>query len=149
MLSFLTTDHPSDVVPMLKPSLRAKGLHIGRWRLVRMDEDEDEPETVAPSSPTKATTNGRASPVKLTSPTKTTHNQPQKKRKHPKVVITELLEPGENTPKYEFEMELTLKETQRGRWNKLDLDHYASINLATGEALGLSLKHQKPFYFSK
>lgn len=134
---------------MLKPSLRAKGLHIGRWRLVRMDEDEDEPETAAPSSPTKATTNGRTSPVKPTGPTKTTRNQPQKKRKHPKVVITELLEPGENTPKYEFEMELTLKETQRGRWNKLDLDHYASINLATGEALGLSLKHQKPFYFSK
>ncbi|EKD00422.1 F-box domain-containing protein [Trichosporon asahii var. asahii CBS 8904] len=149
VLSFLTTDHPSDVVPMLKPSLRAKGLHIGRWRLVRMDEDEDEPETAAPSSPTKATTNGRTSPVKPTGPTKTTRNQPQKKRKHPKVVITELLEPGENTPKYEFEMELTLKETQRGRWNKLDLDHYASINLATGEALGLSLKHQKPFYFSK
>lgn len=150
MLSFLTTDHPSDVVPMLKPSLRAKGLHVGRWRLVRMDEDEDEPETQqVPTSPTKATTNGRTSPVKPTSPSNTTHHQLQKKRKHPKVVITELLEPGENTPKYEFEMELTLKETQRGRWNKLDLDHYASINLATGEALGLSLKHQKPFYFSK
>lgn len=87
--------------------------------------------------------NGRTSPVK------SNLTQLQKKRKHPKVIITELLEPGENTPKYEFEMELTLKETQRGKWNKLDLDHYASINLSTGEALGLSLKHQKPFYFSK
>lgn len=35
------------------------------------------------------------------------------------------------------------------RWNKLDILNYQSINLATGESLGLSLKHQKPFYFSK
>lgn len=35
------------------------------------------------------------------------------------------------------------------RWNKLDLMHYNSINLLTGETLELSLKNQKPFYFSK
>lgn len=46
-------------------------------------------------------------------------------------------------------MELSLKETQRGRWNKLDIDSYRSINLANEEVLALSLKHQKPFYFSK
>lgn len=46
-------------------------------------------------------------------------------------------------------MELNLKETQRGRWNKLDIENYRSINLVTDEVLGLGLKHQKPFYFSK
>lgn len=35
------------------------------------------------------------------------------------------------------------------RWNKLDLLHYNSTNLMTGENLELSLKNQKPFYFSK
>lgn len=63
------------------------------------------------------------------------------------MLVTDLLEPG--TAKYEFEMELALRETGRGRWNKLDLVNYSSINLATGESLGLSLRHQKPFYFSK
>ncbi|CAK9782454.1 hypothetical protein CC85DRAFT_146955 [Cutaneotrichosporon oleaginosum] len=110
VISFLTTDHPSEVVPLLKPTLRAKGLHFGRWQLVRSED--------------------------------------KRGRKRPRVLITDLIEPGSNA-KYEFEMELTLRETGRGRWNKLDLVSYSSINLATGEALGLSLKHQKPFYFSK
>ncbi|GMK57875.1 hypothetical protein CspeluHIS016_0407090 [Cutaneotrichosporon spelunceum] len=110
VISFLTTDHPSDVVPLLKPTLRAKGLHFGRWRLVRAEDERG--------------------------------------RKRPRVLVTDLVEPGVGA-KYEFEMELTLRETGRGRWNKLDLVSYSSINLATGEALGLSLKHQKPFYFSK
>lgn len=35
------------------------------------------------------------------------------------------------------------------RWNKLDLQAYQSINMETEETLLLSLKHQKPFYFSK
>jgi F-box protein 9 len=96
------TNSPSAVVPILRPSLRSKGLHFGRWRIEKG-----------------------------------------------KVFITDLLEPGIKTPKYEFEMELNLKETQRGKWNKLDIHRYSSINLADGEVLGLSLKHQKPFYFSK
>lgn len=110
VISFLTTDHPSDVVPLLKPTLRAKGLHFGRWRLIRAEDD--------------------------------------KGRKRPRVLVTDLVEPGSDA-KYEFEMELGLRETGRGRWNKLDILSYSSINLATGESLGLSLKHQKPFYFSK
>lgn len=60
-----------------------------------------------------------------------------------------MLEPGAETPKYEFEMELHLRETGRGRWNKLDMLSYNSIHLGSGETLGLSLKNQKPFYFSK
>lgn len=98
------------MIPLLKPTLRAKGLHFGRWRLERSEDERG--------------------------------------RKRPRVVVSDLVEPGVNA-KYEFEMELALRETGRGRWNKLDLASYSSINLATGETLGLSLKHQKPFYFSK
>jgi len=73
----------------------------------------------------------------------------KQEKKRATVVITDLLEPGSERPKYQFEMELSLRETGRGRWNKLDMLRYNSINLSTGESLGLSLKHQKPFYFSK
>ena len=65
-----------------------------------------------------------------------------------RVLISDLVEPGIQ-PKYSFEMELQLRTTTRGRWNKLDMESYSSINLSTDEHLGLSLKHQKPFYFSK
>ena len=107
-------------MPTLRPSLRAKGLHIGTYTLVPPDfEDDHSTQTV--SGPKKRT----------------------------RILITDLLEPGASEPKYEFEMELSLRETSRGRWNKLDILDYRSINLQTGEVLGLALKHQKPFYFSK
>jgi hypothetical protein len=66
-----------------------------------------------------------------------------------RIEITQLLEPGLDAPKYEFVMLLDLRETGRGRWNKLEMDEYKSIHLGNGEVLGLGLKHQKPFYFSK
>lgn len=110
MISFLTTDHPSDVVPILKRGLRAKGLNLGQWEMI--------------------------------------HEVDAKSKKRARVLITGLMEPGGNM-KYEFEMELGLRETSRGRWNKLDINSYSSIHVASGEVLGLSLKHQKPFYFSK
>ena len=90
----------------------------------------------------------------------------EKGREVPKIELRSLLEPGV-TPKYEFEMDLCLKTTHRGRyaeqktgwghlftillcrWNKLEMLTYQSVNLLNGEALGLSLKYQKPFYFSK
>lgn len=117
---------PSDVIPTLRPSLRAKGLHFGEWQLVRPELDD------------AGSSKGEIS-----------------------VIIKNLVEPGVNNVRYEFEMKLGLKSTQRGRfvrinptmltfrWNKLDLQAYQSINLETEETLTLSLKHQKPFYFSK
>jgi len=117
--SWELTRSPSEVVPLLKPSLRAKGLHIGTY-------------TLAPVAP----------PAENSSDSKV-------KRLNRRIIISELLEPGNPAPKYEFEMELSLRETSRGRWNKLDITSYQSVNLATGEVLGLALKHQKPFYFSK
>nr|XP_019011236.1 uncharacterized protein I206_04548 [Kwoniella pini CBS 10737]OCF50017.1 hypothetical protein I206_04548 [Kwoniella pini CBS 10737] len=127
VISFLTTDHPSEIVPSLRPSIRGKGLHFGRWRLLRSDSSEfDENPNI----------------VKL----------PKEEiggKRSARVIITDLLEPGNASPKYEFEMELLLKSTGRGRWNKLEILEYRSINLLTGEVLALALKHQKPFYFSK
>nr|XP_018263038.1 uncharacterized protein I303_04528 [Kwoniella dejecticola CBS 10117]OBR85196.1 hypothetical protein I303_04528 [Kwoniella dejecticola CBS 10117] len=127
VISFLTTDHPSDIVPSLRPSMRGKGLHFGRWRLLRSDSPEfDENPNI----------------VKLP-------KEEKGGKRVARVIISDLLEPGNESPKYEFEMELLLKSTGRGRWNKLEILEYRSINLLTGEVLALALKHQKPFYFSK
>ncbi len=35
-----------------------------------------------------------------------------------------------------------------GRWNKMDMLEYRSINLRTGDDEPLSHKHARPFYFS-
>ncbi|KAF9240634.1 hypothetical protein BU15DRAFT_87547 [Melanogaster broomeanus] len=36
-----------------------------------------------------------------------------------------------------------------GRWNKLDLVSYESVNIEDGEVVPLPLKHERPFWFSK
>ena len=140
------TISPSEIVPLLKQSLRAKGLHIGRY-------------TIIPASKSKshASTNGNAShqPEHSQHPSRHPESRENKEPKqkeedtHARIRITDLIEPDHPTPKYEFEMDLSLRETSRGRWNKLSIEEYRSINLATGEVMALGLKHQKPFYFSK
>ncbi|KAH8084780.1 hypothetical protein HD553DRAFT_272098 [Filobasidium floriforme] len=124
VIALLTTDHPVDVVHNIKPSLRAKGTLMGRWSLSDWDPEmeKDRP----PFPPHAHATH----PINLIS-------------------ITDLIEPGVAHPKYSFEMNLDLRSAQRGRWNKLVMRDYQSVRLGTGEALGLSLKHQKPFFFSK
>lgn len=161
VISFLTTEHPSDVVPNLNPSLRGKGLHFGRWRLIRSDDVEEEEEMekikgekaakeeemVTDDKEDKADKADEKDLYKNTKANKKNAKNTAKKRAY--IQITDLLEPGVADPKYEFEMELALRETNRGRWNKLDLARYSTVNLATGEVLHLSLRQQKPFYFSK
>lgn len=50
--------------------------------------------------------------------------------------------------KYAFRMVLTLRCTSRGKWNKMEMVEYCSINLSTGEVLPLPQKHDRPFHFS-
>lgn len=147
MISLLTTDQPVDVVHTVKPSLRQKGLLFGRWSLESAAVSEEEEK--------KTEVDTHASElIGLIDEATTTTTSPDRKVGVPdpadrrRVVIRTLLEPGV-IPKYEFEMDLALKTTTRGRWNKLEMKTYQSVNLANGEALGLSLKHQRPFYFSK
>lgn len=82
------------MVPLLKPNLRSKGLHFGQWRLLRSDSDENTVDHL------DKTLQGKL--------------KSRDGKKRPRIVVTDLAEPGRE-PKYEFEMELVLKETQRGR----------------------------------
>ncbi|KAF8141518.1 hypothetical protein EV363DRAFT_1391970 [Boletus edulis] len=51
--------------------------------------------------------------------------------------------------RYHFQMTLTLRSKPLGRWNKLDLVSYESVNIEDGEVMPLPLKHERPFWFSK
>lgn len=95
---------PSEVVPLLRPSIRGKGLHFGHWRLIRSDS----PENMIPSS----ISNPETKSIEIDG-TNTKSKKEEKKRA--RIVITDLMEPGTEVPKYEFEMELGLRETGRGR----------------------------------
>ncbi|KZP01447.1 hypothetical protein CALVIDRAFT_559264 [Calocera viscosa TUFC12733] len=56
---------------------------------------------------------------------------------------------GRAALKYEFAMDLMLTSARNMRWNKLEMQWYASVNLDTGEVQDLPIKRERPFYFSK
>ncbi|TFK53425.1 hypothetical protein OE88DRAFT_1655559, partial [Heliocybe sulcata] len=72
------------------------------------------------------------------------------------VYITDLIDPSSLDPgasysskRYAFQMTLSLRSRPLGRWNKLDMAAYETVNLETGETELLPLKHDRPFWFSK
>ncbi|KAJ1572574.1 hypothetical protein NDA12_006194 [Ustilago hordei] len=65
----------------------------------------------------------------------------------PKVVVEDLRD--KSMQKYAFRMVFGLRSTTRGRWNKLNLLEYYSVNLTNGEVLPLPQKHSRPFHFSR
>ena len=50
---------------------------------------------------------------------------------------------------YTFQMTLRLRPSGAGRFHKLDMLEYASLNLHTGEVLPFAHRHAKPFVFSR
>ncbi|KZT20088.1 hypothetical protein NEOLEDRAFT_1182822 [Neolentinus lepideus HHB14362 ss-1] len=98
---------PQQIIPLLKSSLRMKGMTIGNWRL-------------------EGTT----------------------------VYITDLIDPSSldvsrTSKRYAFQMTLSLRSRPLGRWNKLVMSTYETVNIETGETELLPLKHDRPFWFSK
>ncbi|EJD07709.1 uncharacterized protein FOMMEDRAFT_71607 [Fomitiporia mediterranea MF3/22] len=93
---------PQTIVPLLKSTLRMKGLFIGNWTL-------------------EGTT----------------------------ICIRDLMDPTGDNARYTFQMTLHLRSRPLGRWNRLDLTGYESINVETEEAVPFVLKHERPFWFSK
>jgi len=51
--------------------------------------------------------------------------------------------------RYVFVMSLELKSRPLGRWNRLDIHSYDTLNLETGDLTPVALKHERPFWFSK
>lgn len=65
------------------------------------------------------------------------------------VYITELLDPSGGPLRYAFRMTLKLRSRPLGRWNRLDFHAYESVEIESGEATPVALKHERPFWFSK
>ncbi|KAG9010655.1 hypothetical protein FRB94_010132 [Tulasnella sp. JGI-2019a] len=65
------------------------------------------------------------------------------------VLIEDLLDSEGIFTRYSFEMTLELQSRPVGRWNRLSITEYNSINLSTDESQPLALKHERPFWFSK
>ena len=65
------------------------------------------------------------------------------------VHITDLLDPAGGAMRYTFQMILDLRSRPLGRWNRLDFREYDSVEIASGEATPLALKHERPFWFSR
>ncbi|KAJ7446724.1 hypothetical protein FB451DRAFT_1148253 [Mycena latifolia] len=59
--------------------------------------------------------------------------------------------PGSSEPyaRYSFSMILSLRSRPTGRWNKLELTAYNSVDLENGNTTPLGLRHERPFWFSK
>ena len=74
-------------------------------------------------------------------------DQEEGRPRGPKVVVEDLRD--KSMQKYAFRMVFGLRSTTRGRWNKLDLLEYFSVNLTNGEVLPLPQKHSRPFHFSR
>lgn len=140
------------MVHNIKRSLRAKGTLFGRWALSDWDPDMEKDRARLPVNELDPAwpPDSRAAQKNQTAAPPPAHTVAVTGG-HPinLISISDMLEPGVPHPKYSFEMNLELRSAQRGRWNKLVMRDYQSVRLGTGEALGLSLKHQKPFFFSK
>ncbi|KAI9456950.1 hypothetical protein HD554DRAFT_2144238 [Boletus coccyginus] len=121
VLSLLANEEyqPTLVIPMLKPSLRMKGFYIGDWRL-------------------------EGSRVLITNLVERYPHATHASSAHPSH--------HSHTPqptRYHFQMTLALRSKPLGRWNKLDLVSYESVNIEDEEVVLLPLKHERPFWFSK
>lgn len=62
------------------------------------------------------------------------------------IVMEDLHDP--TLPGYTFQMTLHMRSSP-GRWHRLDVVEYASLNLHTGEVLPIPHKHARPFLFSR
>ena len=150
MLSLLANEEldPQQVVPLLKPTLRMKvkfqtaflsatpiftsiqGLFIGEWalddRIVYITNLSD-------------ASNASKLPLPTTFPSSS--------------ISTSSLHPNPNasshSTRYVFQMTLNLQSRPLGKWNKLEFSGYDSVDLGSGETIPLTLKHERPYYFSK
>ncbi|KAF8634601.1 hypothetical protein AX17_004190 [Amanita inopinata Kibby_2008] len=142
VLSLLANEEmsPQQVIPLLKPSLRMKGLSLGTWQLIGntvhlnlIDAGEQLPAALPPSF----------SPL---IPFFDSEFSGSRAHRHP---VHGRASSPERRTRYMFVMILDLRSRPLGRWNRLDIESYNSVDLETGDMTPVALKHERPFWFSK
>ncbi|KAF6761612.1 hypothetical protein DFP72DRAFT_879128 [Ephemerocybe angulata] len=179
VLSLLANEEysPKAVIPILKPTLRMKGFYIGNWYLTGttlsvVNLMDASGKYVVPLHDATTLTSDwsslgfdRPSPAPSGTATPTTNPAPSSSTNHPTAHPTSARggrgghshqgHSGQSNAaapeqiRYVFDMSLQLKSKPLGRWNKLDMETYDSVNLETGEVHPFPLKHERPFWFSK
>ncbi|KXN87426.1 F-box only protein 9 [Leucoagaricus sp. SymC.cos] len=137
VLSLLANEEhpPQTIINMLKPSLRMKGLYIGTWSLSGT--------AIVLSNLFDAS--GQYSILGLEEEPPPNHQHHHHHGHHSHSGSS-----GERRPsRYVFQMGLDLTSRPLGRWNRLDIDSYDTLNLETGDVTPIILKHERPFWFSK
>ncbi|KDQ61724.1 hypothetical protein JAAARDRAFT_150624 [Jaapia argillacea MUCL 33604] len=129
VLSLLANEEmePQQVIPLLKPSLRKKGFSIGSWALSGTTvyiTDLVDPSSLPPLPSHSHSHSHHHNHI---------HNTDRERR----------------TLRYVFQMTLTLRSRPMGRWNKLEINAYETVDIEDGEVCALPLKHERPFWFSK
>ncbi|KAF8892250.1 hypothetical protein BD779DRAFT_1610373 [Infundibulicybe gibba] len=125
VLSLLANEEqsPQQIIPLLKPGLRMKGLSLGTWYL-------------------SGTTIHLSNLIEVG--TRVPHSTPA-----PGAHRLYALPPVENPARYAFGMLLSLRSRPTGKWNRLDIQSYDSVSLETGDVTPIALKHERPFWFSR
>lgn len=177
VLSLLANEekHPQEIIPLLKPSLRMKGLFVGHWKLlgttVHLSNLVDAsgrfplPAFSIPPSPFSSVVpvDGDRS-LDLTSlGSGAASGSAQANFGHASVQAYgqghgyghsqrqtgSSLSTQTDTARYVFDMTLNLRSKPLGRWNRMDIQSYDSVDLENGDVNPVALKHERPFWFSK
>lgn len=107
---------------------RLQGLFVGQWRLVGTTVHIS---NLLDASSRSATLDDKGVPPELLAPPVSSNNVSSERTR------------------YVFAMALNLRSRPLGRWNRMDIDSYDSVNLETGDVHPVALKHERPFWFSK
>ncbi|KAF8906271.1 hypothetical protein CPB84DRAFT_1844520 [Gymnopilus junonius] len=130
VLSLLANEEhtPQQIIPILKPTLRMNGLYFGQWKLVGTTVHITN--LIDASGRFALPVSGATGPSPPPEPYSSSSGTGEKAR-------------------YAFLMTLNLRSRPMGRWNRMDIQLYESLNVETGDVNPIVLKHERPFWFSK
>ncbi|KAF7430901.1 hypothetical protein PC9H_006616 [Pleurotus ostreatus] len=149
VLSLLVNEEytPQQMIPLLKYNSRMKGLLVGEWalegttiQLSNLIDSQSVPSNFIPLD-------GEI-PAALLDDHAVTSTLKPSKRHH--AHETTHASTAREAPRYVFSMTLSLRSRPvNGKWNKLDIVDYSTVNVETGDVQPVALKQERPFWFSK
>lgn len=152
VLSLLANEEkrPQEIIPLLKPNLRMKGLFLGQWKLVGttvhlshlIDASARFSSPVVEAA--QPGVNHTSSDDKGSSQGPNSSGPNTHRRGHGSSSSAQA-----DAARYTFEMTLNLRSKPLGKWNRMDIQTYDSVNLESGDVHPVALKHERPFWFSK
>jgi F-box protein 9 len=156
---------PKEAIPLMKPTLRMKGFAIGNWYLEGTTLnivnlfDASGQYALPEWSLSEAEVTAMYRPHLISTPEGGSGSVTPTMGQGPAVPIPATLNPrlsgrgssvdGPPQARYIFDMTLEIKSRPLGRWNKLEMLTYDSIQLETGDVSPFPLKNERPFWFSK